>query len=207
MTSRFDVFKSLVRSAAKAGAERVRSLDAVAGARRAIDELRNRRVSLGEGMLGSAVAHAPGMRAATVSLREGRVVVDAGYEDGRTLAIAVVPEAARFAPRGAKEVIFRVEPPEVVEDARAREIVGCLAGAIARGLWGPMLGEPREEEAALVDREGARLRADLRSVPAVRAALEGSPLAMALDVLTIRGFEVEDRALRISLGLPTMMAP
>ena len=48
----------------------------------------------------------------------------------------------------------------------------------------------------------ARLRADLRTVPAVRAALEGSGLAMALEVLTIESLALEDRALRLKIGLP-----
>lgn len=66
-----------------------------------------------------------------------------------------------------------------------------------------MLAPRRGDEQALVEREGARLRADLRTVPAVRAALEGSALAMALEVLTIESFALEDRALRLKIGLPS----
>ncbi len=207
MASRFDVLKSLVRSAARAGAERVGGLDAVRGVRRAMDELRARRVSLTEAHLSAAIAGAPGVASSGVSLAGGRVVVDASYADGGSLAIAILPQEVRFAPRGAKEVIFTVEPPEAVGDGRARDAVGCVAAAIARAVWGPVLGAPVEGEAALVEREGARLRADLRSVPAVRASLEGSPLAMALEVLTVGGFAIEDRTLRVAIGLPTAAMP
>jgi len=201
--SRLDILKSLVRSAAKASGERLSKLSTVTNARQAIEELRARRSTLNEADVGRAITSGTtGVRAATVSLRNGRAAVDLGYEDGRNLTFAIIPEQTRFAPRGAKEVIFSVEPPEVVEDARAREVVGALAAAIARALWGPVLGERTVHEQALVDREGARLRADLRTVPAVRAALEGSPLAMALEVISIESFAIEDRVLRVVIALP-----
>ncbi len=201
--SRFDVLKSLVRSAAKAGGERLSKLSAVTNARQAFEELRARRSSITEAALSRAITGGvASIRAATVSLRDGRCAVDLDYEDGRSLVFAILPEQTRFAPRGAKEVIFSVEPPEMVDDARAREVVGAFAAAIARALFGPVLGERAEDEQALVDREGARLRADLRTVPSVRAALEGSALAMALEVISIESFEIEDRVLRVVIALP-----
>lgn len=207
MASRFDVLKSLVRSAARAGAERVQDLGAVRGAKAVLAELRQRRVTITEPMMSSAIAQTPGVSASSVSLANGRIALDATFEDGRSLAMTVLPQEVRFAPRGAKEILFTVEPPEIVGDGRARDVVGCVAAAIARGVWGPMLGPRTDGEAALVEREGARLRCDLRTVPAVRASLEGSPFAMALDVLTIGGFEIEDRALRVTLGLPAGVMP
>ncbi|HHH29188.1 MAG TPA: hypothetical protein ENK57_12700 [Polyangiaceae bacterium] len=211
--SRFDVLKSLVRSAARASGERLSKVSAVAGVRQAIDEVRARRSTLTEAAIARAITHGvPTLAAASVSLRGGRVVLDLDYKSrgdtpGETLAVSLIPEQARFAPRGAKEVIFSVEPPEAVNDARVRELVGALAAAIARALWGPVLGERTVDEQAMVDREGARLRADLRSVPAVRAALEGSPLAMALEIISIESFAIEDRVLRIVLALPFPGAP
>lgn len=200
--SRLDLLRSLVRSAAKAGADRLGKLGPIAGAKTALGELKRRRASLSEAALSSALAHAPGVRASSVSAHGEQLGVDLSFEDGASLAFAVVPEQVRFAPRGAKEVLFRVEPPQLVGDARVRDAVGCLAAAIARALWGPVLPPREADEQALVERDGARLRADLRTVPAVRAALEGSPLAMALEVLTIESFAIEDRALRVKIGLP-----
>lgn len=201
--SRFDVLRSLVRSAAQAGRERLSKLDSVTGVREAIEEIRARRITLSEAALTRAISD--GMRdvsAVTVSLRDGRASVDLGFEDGQAVVFAFVPEQARFAPRGAKEVIFRVEPAEAVQNVRVREAVGAVAAGIARALWGPILGERRREEAAFVEREGGQLRADLRSVPAVRAMLEGSSFAMALEVLSIEGFAIEERGLRVIVALP-----
>ncbi len=201
--SRLDVLKSLLRGAAKAGSERVGKLKGVTDLRDALGDLRARRATVSEAALARAITHGvSGVRAVSVQLKDERAVVDLSFERGDPLVVAVIPEQTRFAPRGAKEVIFRVEPPELVGEARVREVVGAFAAAIARALWGPMLGERREGEHALVDREGARLRADLRTVPSVRAALEGSAIGMALDVLSIESFAIEDRALRVTIALP-----
>lgn len=201
--SRLDVWKSLVRSAARASADQVKKLGPIRSVRQAITELRARRATLSEGALSSAIANGvPGVSATTVSLQDGRLIADVGFEDGESLALSIVPEQARFAPRGAKEVIFIVDPPESIEISRAREIVGAVAAAIARALWGPILGPRRPGEAALVEREGARLRADLRSVPAVRSALEGSTIGVALEVISIERFEIAERTLRIVIALP-----
>ena len=202
MTSRFDLLRSWVRTAADASRERIGELGPVANAKRAFDEIRSRRATLSEAALGSAFAQAPGIVGATARISGGRILVDASYDDGETVSIACVPEKARFAPRGAKEVVFVIEPPDAVGERRVRELVGCLAAAIARALWGPMMPERQPGESALVERDGARLRVDLRSVPAVRAMLEGSPLAMALDVIGIEAFTLEERSLRLKLSLP-----
>lgn len=203
MAKRLDVLRSFVRDAARAGAQGVRRFRPVANARELFDELRARRASLTEGALGAAIANGvSGAHGITVSIQGGRVIADVSYEDGESREFAIIPDQARFAPRGAKEVIFSLEPPEAVNDMRSREIVGAVAAAIARALWGPVLGPRPEGEHALVDREGARLRADLRTIPAVRATLEGSPLGVALDVISIESFSVEDRTLRLVIALP-----
>ncbi len=197
MGERLDTLRSLLHRAAKAGADRLQRLPPVANARHVLDELKERRARITEATLSSAVAHAPGVRACSASIQGGLARLDITYDDGATLSFGVTPESVRFAPRGAKEVLFSVEPPERVNEARVRDAVGCVAAAIARTLWGPMLPPREGDEQALVERDGARLRADMRTVPAVRAALEGSPLAMALEVLTIESFTVEDRAIRL----------
>lgn len=202
MGERLDTLKSLLHRAARAGSDRLGKLPPVAGAKQAIEELKQRRATLSEAALSRAVAHAPGVSASVVGVSDGMVRADVTFDDGTSLALGIVPETVRFAPRGAKEVIFRVEPPSLVEDGRVREVIGSLAAAVARALWGPVLGPPKRDEQALVEREGARLRADLRTVPSVRAALEGGALAMVLEVLTIESFAIEDRTLRLKIGLP-----
>lgn len=204
MSDRFDVLKSWVRGAAKGTASRLGKLGPVANARQAIDELRQRRASLSEGAISSAVARAPDVASSTASIRDGLIRLDLSYDDGEHRVFAVVPERVRFAPRGAKEVLFSVEPPELASDPRVRDAVGCIAAAIARALWGPVLGARRGDEHALTEREGTALRTDLRSIPAVRSALEGGPLGVALEVLTIESFVIEDRRLRLKIRLPML---
>jgi hypothetical protein len=204
VSDRFNVLRSWVRGAAKASADRLGKLESVANARQAISELRQRRASLSEGALSSAVARGAEVVASTASIRDGLIRLDLTYEDGEQRMFAVLPERVRFAPRGAKEVLFSIEPPELASDSRVREAVGCIAAAIARALWGPVLGQKRGDEQALTEREGSSIRTDLRSIPAVRAALEGSPLAMALEVITIEAFVLEDRRLRLKIGFPSL---
>ena len=203
MSSRFDVLRSLVRGATRSASRRVRNLGPVTNARRVLAELKAMRATLTEGALSSAVAQAEGVEGATVRITGGRVLVDVDWTDGEHTAVAIWPERARFAPRGAKEVVFRVDPPEHVRGRRTREIVGGIAAAIARALWGPVLGARGAAEQALVETEGARLRCDLRTVPAVRAAFDGSGLAPVLDVIALEGFVVEENYLRLQLKLPT----
>lgn len=202
MGERLDTLRSLLHRAAKAGSDRVGRLPPVAGVRRAVEELKQRRANITEGMLSSAVAHAAGVRASSAIVHGGLARIEITYDDGASLTFGVAPVATRFAPRGAKEVIFSVDPPELVSDARVRDAVGCVAAAIARTLFGPLLPPRQGDEQALIEREGVHLRADLRTIPAVRGALEGSPLAMALELLTIESFALEDRAIRLKIGLP-----
>jgi hypothetical protein len=199
---RLDSLKSLLHRAAKAGTEGLTRVPAVAGARALVAELRQRRASLPEAALSRVIAHAPGVRTCMVAVSGERIRVELGCDDGANLSLSIAPVSARFAPRGAKELLFELDPPERLDDSRARDVVGALAAAIARALWGPLLGPAREGEYALVEREGARLRADLRTIPAVRAALESGPLAPAFDVIGIEGFALEDRALRVRIALP-----
>lgn len=207
MADRLDVLRSFLRSAADAGSRGLAKVTSWDRVRKLVDELRARRTRLPEAQLSAAMARAPGVTDSTVQVVEGRLAVVNGYDDGATVAFTVVPEQTRFAPRGAKEVIFRVEPAEMVGDPRVRESVGVLAAAVAFLLWGPALGLRRGHQSVLVEREGVRLRADLRELPAVRDALEGGPLAPVLDSLRVDRFELGERALSVVVALPFPGAP
>ncbi|MAQ17925.1 MAG: hypothetical protein CMN30_24395 [Sandaracinus sp.] len=200
--SRFDLLKSFIR----AGADRARDgLDAVrpVGAlRRAVSELRQQRMVVPESALSSAVAHAPGVLAAHASARRGRIQVDARFDDGE-LAFALEFFAVRFAPKGAKEITFRVHPAGGARDGRVRDLTGAIAGVIAKGLWPMVIPSGRPTHGAIVDREGDDLvRVDLRSVPAVREALQGGPIALVLEALELQRLEPADGELLLHLRLP-----
>lgn len=143
-----------------------------------------------------------GVATSGARIEDGRLVVDAELEDGRWLSIRLVPSALRFAPRGAKEVVFRVEPPELVGDPRARELVGRLAGLVAHMLFGAVIGRPREDSEAFVETAGDELAADLRTVPAVRQA---GPTALALvDAIPVSRFAFEELGLALYVAMPPL---
>ncbi len=206
MSRRIDVLRSFIRAAADRAGERVRTLGPVAAARRAFGELRQRRIVIPDAALGSAVAHAPDVRDASVVSRDGALRIDASFVDGEHLGLLLVPERVRFAPHGPKEVIFRIEPPELSTNPRVADLVATVAGAVARRLWGMML--PPEGPAPappLAEREGpGRLRVDLRSMPALRKLGGAHASALLLDVLGLRALRAEDAGLTLELELPDL---
>ena len=200
--SRLDVLKSWIRAGAdraKDGLETVRPVGAV---RRVVSELRKQRMVVPEHVLGTAVAHAPGVLAANASARRGRIQVDARFPDGE-VAFALEFFATRFAPRGAKEISFRVHPSGAARDPRVRDLTGAIAGVIAKGLWPMALGNGKPLHGAIVDREGEDIvRVDLRSVPAVREALGAGPMGLVLEAMELKRIEPNDGELLLHLRLP-----
>lgn len=205
MAGRFDVLRSLLHGAADAAKKRVQDLGPIERARHVLEELRQRRARIPESVLSAAVARCPGALAASVRVHDGGLIVDVEHDDDTSLVVRVVPQSARFAPRGAKEVFFAIEPAELAKSGKVRDVVGALAGAVARGLWGPMLPPAKGPEIALTEREGDRLRVDLRSLAAVDSLLNASSIAQLLDVIGIESFLLEDHALQIRIALPSVL--
>jgi len=171
-----------------------------------VRELKDQRTFVPERTLTNVVAHAPGVTVASVSARRGKLHVDVRFEEVHR-AFALVPLAARFAPRGAKELLFRVEPPELSGDVRVRDLTGAIVGAVARQVWAVAVRASDEELAgAIVDRDGTDcVRVDLRSVPAVRAMLrERNPAAVVIEMLEIKELTADDGELAIKLKLPQL---
>ncbi len=204
--SRSGVFRSFVRAGADGVRARLRGTTPVALARRMLRELQAQRVVLTETQLTAAVVRTPGVEAASVTARRGALQVDVTYDGGEALAFALTPDGARFAPRGAKEVLFRVTPGALSTQSKVRNTVGSLAGAMANALWAVVLGAatPQRLVGAIVDRDGSEgVRVDLRSVPAVRARLGRGPAAMVLDLLELERVLIEDGQLVLKLKLPS----
>ena len=205
--ARLDLLRSLLRAGADRARGRLGDVGPLATAQRVLAELRRQRLVLHERALTQVVAHIPGVRAATVTARHGAVLVDVTYCDGETVACRFFPESARFAPRGAKELVFRVEPPEALRAPRTREVAGALAGAIAHTLWSVALPKPESEDlsGAIVDRDGdAHVRVDLRTVPAARRAQSKGPTAMILELLELRGVEADEGEVALLVKLPAL---
>jgi hypothetical protein len=208
MGDRFDRFRSLVRRAAVGAAGFLGQVRPLSAVRETLRELRDRRVRIPDRVLARAVLRAGTVSAASVRARRGRIEITAELASGRAISAALIPAGTRFAPRGAKELFFDVDPPEASEEPVVRAIAGLLGSAIARALWAPLrgAGAVAVDEGALVDREtGGRLRIDLRTCPMVRDALSsGAPATVLIDALTIEALDADEQGLSFRVGLPTL---
>ena len=202
MSDRFDIVRSLVRAAADRALDRVKGTRVAAATAQILERLTQQRWRLSDETLTAAAAHAEGVDSAMVACHSGRMFVDASMTNGREVQFSLAPRSVRFAPRGAKEIAFDVEPP----DAHDTSIVGALAGCIAKATW-PMIVPPDSLDVggAIVEHESpGRLRVDLRSVPAVRRFSSTQAAAMIFDVLELESLRVETGALAIKLKLPQL---
>ncbi len=201
---RFDLLRSLVRSAADRARAEIEGSPPVVAAKDMIDQLRLQRTTLPDERLTSAAAHADGIVVATVTCHDGRMLIAASSVDGNDLHFSLVPRNVSFAPRGAKEIAFRVEPDESVTQSRA--IVSAIAGCIAQATW-PFLIPPRTTDlsGAIVDRDGSDgVRVDLRTVPALRKSLAAGLSSMVMELLELEGMVVEPGRLALRLKLPRL---
>lgn len=200
--SRKDVIKSLFRSAVNTVAEPFKRISLPDELQQTVKDILKLRVAVRDQQLTAAAARAPGVAAVTVLVTEGRIRIDATLKDDRQLVFGLIPLASTFAPRGAKELLFSVEPVAAGSDPCAQELVGALAGEIARAIWGPFLPRPLTSGyPAFVERDGDLLRVDLRTVPELRAALRQRSVAMVIDLLEAKALVAQPGALRIYLTL------
>lgn len=194
----------MLRVVAERAGDRVAEAKPVQAVRAAMKEIRDRRARVPEAFLRRAALRARNVEAATVNAREGGV--DLLIElDGSAVRATLVPESARFAARGAKEIAFRVEPADAAHSPAVREVAGLFASLVARALWGPVLGAPPGgiDEPAIVDREGDRLVVDLRNCPAVRAAKQRSAAAeLMMDAVSVDRFEADVQGLSLRFAMP-----
>ena len=116
--SRRDDFRSLVRRVGDQ-AQRTLTTGPVAAARKLLSEVAARQARVPDEVLTRAIAHAEGVREASVACQGGRIRIDATFDDGTHIEVGLVPWDVRFAPRGAKEVVFRLEPRELGRDRGA----------------------------------------------------------------------------------------
>jgi hypothetical protein len=204
MSSRLDVVKSLVRSAASSAGVQLGRVRFSTSLRKRISDVAQRRLLLPDSKLTAAVARVADVSAATVSTRSGQLRVDVSFCDGTSLLVHVIPVSVTFAPRGAKEWSVRVEPPEAAYNPRCSDIVAALATEVAMTLWGPFLrsrsvrlGASARGRRALATRHGSSLVVDLRSIPAVRSALTQPLLAAAIEAFALRAVEVTAHGLQL----------
>ncbi len=203
--SRIDVMKSLLRSAAVGASQGLDRLGVSASVRKTLSELGSRRLFIPDARLTAAVARVPGVLAATVSTRDGRVRIDATFREGGPLVLCFVPERVTFAAHGAKEWSVLVEPNAAALDSRSGDVLAALAGEVATSFWGPLLRKDQgHARTAFAHRDGDTLVMDLRTLPDVRAALAKRLTATAIDALSLQAIHAEDGGLRLVPALAGM---
>ena len=204
MSDRSDYVKSLVRGFAEGAGRRLGI--PFASLQKLIREAIAQASSVSDRQISKALARVEGVREASAVCRDERIWIEATFEQG-PVRLSVQPLHARFAPRGAKEISFRVEPAEFAGRADVRDLVGAIAALIAHTLWAPFFGRilnPKYD--AIAERDGSDVRVDLRSVPAVRAAAQRG-LGQLFDVLELSGLGVAEGVLRLHIKLPALMMP
>jgi hypothetical protein len=206
MSSRSDVLKSLLRSTARTAIDSVMSSKVGSNVQRLLTETSFSRVAIADAQLTAAVARVAHVAAATVSVGQDRVRVDVSFEDGKQLLMALRPDGMVFAPGGAKELAFTVEPEHAAAQGSSRDVIAAIAGEIARALWRPALTRaPRlPDHGAHVSHEGNRWIVDLRSVPEVRWALRQRLPALLIEAIRARGLELGDGRLVLTLAIEGM---
>ena len=150
------------------------------------------------------VLRVPGIASVSVLVDTAGVRIDASFEDAADLAMRIVPNAVHFAPRGAKEIGFAVEPPETTRHRYASELVAAVATALARTIWGAALGGNQSAPpTGIVDREGENeFRVDLRNLSIFRGGKSSQATLLLLDALVLESIESTEGALRLRLKLP-----
>ncbi len=205
MSDRADFMKSLVRSFAEGAGRRLAAPLSSLG--KLLRSALSQASSISDHQIATALTRLPGVSEASAVCREARIWIEATSSDGLVVRFSLMPTGARFAPRGAKEVIFRIEPEEAANKAFARDLVGAVGALVAHTLWGPFLGHQASPNYdAIAEREGDEVRVDLRSVKAVRSAQQRG-LGQLFDVLELGGMEVRDGQLKLRLKLPTLLTP
>lgn len=204
MGERSDIFRSFVRHAADRATQRLGPLGSLG---KRLRQFARSAGTIPNSAITKAVGRATNVTQASCVCRDGRIWVEVCFGTDDWVRASFAPAGSRFAPRGPKELTFDVEPPEMANKAAVRDLVAALAALVAHTLWAPLLG-PQQDPVfdAIAERDGTKVRVDLRTVPAVRAAMQG-PMGQMFDALELGRAEVVDEGLRIGMKLPPLLGP
>jgi HEXXH motif-containing protein len=203
--NRFDYLRSLFRGATVSARDQVNRLKRLPSIRQTLQDAIRRQVRLSDKQITAAVGHLSGISAVTVKATPGCLRVDANLTEGRDLVARLIPSGVVCAPRGAKDLTFRVDPASAATDIRLAEVVGAIAAEVAQVVWGPLLFQKsKRQHAAFVESDGDLLRVDLRTVPDVRIAIDQRTTGLMIDTLVIKQMTAEDGALCLVLGIQGM---
>lgn len=203
-TTRLDHLRSLVRRAADVASATANAPGPIKRAKKLVSDLIHKRIEISSAQLTSALAQFPDVDSAQVSARDGGLRCDVTFRTGEHVQAVFIPERVSFAPRGAKELSFRVEPASQARSHRAIDVASVLGGVVARALW-PMHTESRNVGGGIVDRHGeAELMVDLRTTPTAQALLRRGQAGALIEVMQLGDVYVKDGALVLVFKLPTL---
>jgi hypothetical protein len=203
MGDKSDFLRSVIRGLAEGAGRRLGI--PFANLTRMLREAIAQASSVSDRQIAKALTRVPDVREASAVCRDERIWIDATFDNGENIKVSVMPLAPRFAPRGAKELSFHLEPEQMAARANVRDLVGAIAALVAHSLWAPFFGRLLNPSFdAIAERDGAQVRVDLRSVPAVRAAQQKG-LAQLFDMLELSSLTVNEGALRLHVKLPPLL--
>ncbi len=205
MSQRLDVIKSLMREAAVSVRDSVRDSGLNQTLRRVLEDISRRSAQVSHARLTVAVGRAPGVSAASVRVVPGAIQLDVTFSNGDSMMVSLLPLGAAFAPHGAKELSFQVEPASLASDTRVGDLVAAIASEVAHALWGQFTrGMHIPHGHALATRDRDSYSVDLRGVPLVRAAMSNRLTQTALELLHVTDMEAEQDQLTLTLALRGM---
>lgn len=203
---RIDVMKSLLRSAAQATSESLKTSPLMDRVKQGMAELSPLQSVVKDRQLSQAVGRLPAVQATTVRIQPHGILVQYETERSSNQAVSLMPTAVHFAPRGAKEISFTVYPEQALAESCTVDICAAIATELGRVLWRPiLLGEAQGSHQAFVHRSGNELTADLKTIPEVRSAC-GNPLkANVIDALQLADVVLGEGQLTLQLAMPMPM--
>ena len=204
MSDRADRFRSLVRRLADRAVDASKGRLPWDGLTRSVAAIRNREVTLDSRVLNRALARAEDVREMTLRLTEGSMQVAFTTEDGQAGGAEFSRIECHFAPMGAKELSVSVQSPDAVPERAVRAVVAALLQACGSRIWpGLCPAEPGSRGGIIVEsgKEG-RWRADLRSIPEVRAAVAHPGRRALIEGLAPRSLRFAPAGVVIRLRLP-----
>lgn len=195
-----DLLRSVIRQGSQALEERWGAARERYGRSAWLRHLQQYELRITDDELTRRIARLVPVAALTISVTESGVRAQASLQGGEMVDILLTSIVARFAAGGAKELEFTVYPSGLSSHEVTRSVATAFAAVVAHSLWRVVLGTAESAELMTVDDDDGRLRVDLRSLPAVRAALHRQWARTIIDMVNLSRIRPEPGGLRLVLA-------
>lgn len=195
-----DVVRSVIRQGAQGVEQKWGTLRQGFSISGWLRRMRRHEVRIADDELTRRMAKLVPASALTIAVSESGVHAHASLQDGEVLDVLLTSMMARFATGGAKELELMVYPSQLSTHPVTRSLATAFAAVVAHSLWRVVLGPAESVELITVDDDDGRLRVDLRSLPAVRAALHRQWARTIIDMVNLKRIQPEPGRLRLILA-------